>query len=88
MEVTANGEKHTCLRAVKGADFIRLYDAAGNETIAFIGIRDFGGYSISGGEWGAPAPTVDARLAAIESVVKGTPSYGELLEAVNILLGE
>ena len=35
-----------------------------------------------------PAPTIDERLAAVEAVVKGTPSYGELLEAVNILLGE
>ena len=34
------------------------------------------------------APTIDERLAAVEAVVKGTPSYGELLEAVNILLGE
>jgi len=35
-----------------------------------------------------PIPTLDERLAAVEAVVKGTPSYGELLEAVNILLGE
>ena len=33
-------------------------------------------------------PTIDERLAAVEAVVQGTPSYGELLEAVNILLGE
>ena len=32
------------------------------------------------------APTIDERLAAVEAVVKGTPSYGELLEAVNLLL--
>jgi len=35
----------------------------------------------------APA-TLEQRVAAVEAVVKGTPSYGELLEAVNILLGE
>ena len=35
-----------------------------------------------------PIPTLDERLAAVEAVVKGTPSYGELIEAVNILLGE
>ncbi|NCC05237.1 MAG: hypothetical protein EOM37_14660 [Proteobacteria bacterium] len=33
-------------------------------------------------------PTIDERLAQVEELVKGTPSYGELLEAVNILLGE
>ena len=35
-----------------------------------------------------PVPTIDERLAQVEELVKGTPSYGELLEAVNILLGE
>ena len=35
-----------------------------------------------------PVPTLDERLAQVEALVKGTPSYGELLEAVNILLGE
>jgi len=35
-----------------------------------------------------PPPTIEERLAGLETVVKGTPSYGELLEAVNILLGE
>lgn len=35
-----------------------------------------------------PMPTIDERLAEFEAIVKGTPSYGELLEAVNILLGE
>ena len=33
-------------------------------------------------------PTIDERLAQVEELVKGSPSYGELLEAVNILLGE
>ena len=33
-------------------------------------------------------PTIDERLTQVEELVKGTPSYGELLEAVNVLLGE
>ena len=32
--------------------------------------------------------TLEDRVAEIETLVKGTPTYGELLEAVNILLGE
>lgn len=32
--------------------------------------------------------TLESRVTEIESLVKGTPTYGELLEAVNILLGE
>lgn len=35
-----------------------------------------------------PATTIDERISEVEAVVKGAPSYGELLEAVNILLGE
>ena len=31
-------------------------------------------------------PTIGERLAAVEAVVQGTPSYVELLEAVNLLL--
>ena len=34
-----------------------------------------------------PKPqTIEERIADLESVVQGTPTYGELLEAVNILL--
>ena len=33
-------------------------------------------------------PTLEERLVQVEALVKGTPTYGELLEAVNILLGE
>jgi len=32
--------------------------------------------------------TLEDRLAKVETLVSGTPSYGELLEAVNILLEE
>ena len=32
--------------------------------------------------------SLEDRVAEIETLVKGTPTYGELLEAVNILLGE
>ena len=35
-----------------------------------------------------PPPTIEERIAGLEAVVKGTPSYSELLETVNILLGE
>lgn len=35
-----------------------------------------------------PDPTFEERLAAVEALVKGSPSYGELLEAVNLLLGD
>ena len=36
----------------------------------------------------ASPPSFEERLAAVEELVKGAPSHGELLEAVNVLLGE
>ena len=39
-------------------------------------------------EKNAAEPTLEDRVESIEALVKGTPTYGELLEAVNILLGE
>lgn len=86
MQVIVNGEKYACARAVKGADYIQLYDAHGAVTVEFSGISDFSGYSISGGDWKNPAPTVDARLAALESLLQGAPSVQELIEALNLLL--
>lgn len=92
MQVIVCGEKYQCSRAVKGANYARLYDERGNVSIEFIGVSNFDGYFIDGGEWEIPEITeqerTDARIAAIEAVVKGTPTYGELLEAVNVLLGE
>lgn len=94
MQVKAviHGEEYLCSRAVKGADFVRLYSEAGNDTAIFSGISDFSGYSVYDGGWETPPSTeqelIDSRLKAVEEVVKGTPTYGELLEAVNILLGE
>jgi len=37
-------------------------------------------------ERNAAEPTLEQRVSEIETLVKGTPTYGELLEAVNILL--
>ena len=37
-------------------------------------------------EKNAAEPTLEDRVADIETLVKGTPTYGELLEAVNLLL--
>ena len=36
----------------------------------------------------AQSTSLETRVTEIESLVKGTPSYGDLLEAVNVLLGE
>lgn len=49
--INYNGETYSCSRAVKGSDFVRLYNDKGICTVAFEGISDFDGYEISGGDW-------------------------------------
>ena len=52
--VTVYGEPHECSKAVKGNDFVTLYDEEGNVAASFNGISSFDGYEMSGGEWSAP----------------------------------
>lgn len=66
MTVIAYGEKYPCSRAVKGDNFIHLYDEKGMVFASFEGINSFGGYQIIDGEWESPAaaPSVWDELEA------------------------
>lgn len=57
MKLKAYGEELECAKAVKGADWIKLYDEAGICIASFSGISDFAGYTLSGGEFEAPEKT-------------------------------
>ncbi len=71
MIVTAYNEQIQCTKAIKGDDYIRLLDAQGNCIASFDGISDFWGYSVNGGEWDGPEPTVEQQLNALKSLVAG-----------------
>ena len=45
------GVEYPCSKAVKGADFVHLLNEKGKVTIAFDGVSDFSGFSITGGSW-------------------------------------
>lgn len=62
--VTIYDEEYVCSKAVKGENYIRLYDE--NDVCIFSceGIMSFDGYSISGGDWSEPEPTEDEMLRA------------------------
>lgn len=68
MTVYAHEEPFECAKAVKGEDFIRLYDEGGNTIAAFEGVSDFSAYTIDDGEWEAPKEelTVNDLMVAIE----------------------
>ena len=60
MELVYSGERYECARAVRGDDWICLYNEAVCETAYFGGITDFGEYALDGGEWDAPPPDINA----------------------------
>lgn len=62
--VTVYNEIYECTKAIKGKDFINLYNANNECFISFNGIRSFEGYSISGGDWSIPDPTETEYLRA------------------------
>ena len=58
---------YECSKAVKGSDYIRLFDANGNCIASFEGISDFSLFTIDGGEWSTPEPTQEERIAELEA---------------------
>ena len=69
-------------KAVKGPDYIRLYDAAGNEIASFASISDFSGYELLEGEWSEPdelPASVEERLAVVENMLNRVGSAVDTL---------
>ena len=69
MTVFVYGNRRECAKAVKGSDYVRLYDANGACISELLGITSFDGYEIEGGEWETPQPTDKERLAAAEAAI-------------------
>ena len=68
------GEEYRCSVAYKGADYIHLVDAAGVLSAAFSGIKDFSGFTISGGDWTVPTDDDSCPIAVVKD--DGTLSKG------------
>jgi len=66
MILIAHGEQFECTKAVKGEDYIILDDGM---NASFYGIRDFSGFSLSGGEWSEPEPDYKAYYDAMTEVL-------------------
>lgn len=56
MKVIVYGEEFSCVRAVKGGDYVELYDAGGTCFASFAGVSDFSGYRVEDGAWSDPEP--------------------------------
>jgi hypothetical protein len=49
--VTFNGNTYSCVTAYKGPDYVHLVDGDGTLVVAFDGVTDFSGFSITNGNW-------------------------------------
>ena len=79
MTATIYGKEYVCDRAVKGADWIRLYEG-GELTLEHNGITDFGAYLLSGGDWEPGGElAVNERIASLE--LQMTDAQMALVEA-------
>ena len=87
MKVTVYGTEYECSKSEKGNDFVRLYDERGNVFAEFLGISNFSGYLISGGDWSVPEPTQEQRIAAIETVLAKYPDMRQALEELGVVFG-
>jgi hypothetical protein len=63
MKIKINGEIYECEKAVKGKDFVKLYDVDGNAIAEFRGIKDFAGYEVINGAWSEAPKTTEQILA-------------------------
>ena len=65
MNVTILGIDYECTKAVKGPDFVRLYQ--GDAVIlSCMGIADFSGYVLTDGEWSDPDPDLSVISTGAE----------------------
>ena len=63
--VTYNETSYTCTTALKGADYIHLLDSSGAMIAAFDGVKDFSGFTITGGSWKTPTALKDSYMAVV-----------------------
>jgi hypothetical protein len=70
MILTVNSQTYSCTKAVKGTDYIKLYDSSGNCIATFSGISDFSGYSYTddsgtAAEYTEAGDTIEKQLSDI-----------------------
>lgn len=69
--VTHLGKEYSCTTAVKGEDYIHLFNENGQLTTVFDGISDFSGFSITGGAW-TTVPHGDIAVPDVRCIFAGT----------------
>lgn len=87
MTVTFNGTTYECSEAVKGSDFILLYDSNKTMIASFFKITDFSLFSIDGGDWTPYAEeSIIVRSATLSGGVIALTGYSEIGDGTTIKL--
>lgn len=60
-------EQYECTKAVKGTDYVHLYNESNNCIASFEGVHDFSLFTIENGDWSKPQPTAEERIAELEA---------------------
>ena len=85
--VTHLGQEYSCSVALKGADYVHLLNDKGQMLVAFDGISDFSGFSITNGGWVTPTPETDCVVAVVNddgTMGKGTLKNSELVKEADL----
>lgn len=59
-------ESYECEKAIKGSDFVHLFNADNVLIFSFEGVSDVNLFTIENGEWSEPEPTQEERIAQLE----------------------
>lgn len=89
--VTVCGATYSCVTAIKGSDYIRLLDEAGERVASFESIADFSIFAIAGGSWTTPKGVGDCPIAVVRedgTISKCTKTTGQLLTAGEAFNGQ
>lgn len=60
------GVEYPCSKAVRGTNYIHLLNEKGKIVVAFDGVSDFSGFSITGGSWVMPTAEDDCYVAVVK----------------------
>lgn len=69
MVIHCFGQDISCVKAEKGADFIRAYAENGDCIFEATNVSDFSPYTLEDGEWSQPEMSEEERLTELESIV-------------------
>lgn len=75
-----HGQKIPCVKAVKGPDYIKLYDDQGRQIGECTGVSDFTPYRVIGGEWELAEPPESLEQGKERRVAESKAALARYLE--------